>query len=81
MPLRVRPISVGIAVTFFFGISVVGCLTGLAPFTCCKRALLGAAMAYIAGSLTVKAINAVLVNAIIENQMNQKQEKNGAGRD
>lgn len=81
MPLRVRPIAVGIAVMFFFGISAVGCFSGLSPFICCKRALLAAVVAYLAGGLMVRAINAVLVSAIIENQMNQKREKNDAGGD
>ncbi|MHC4616181.1 MAG: hypothetical protein ACYTEQ_00350 [Planctomycetota bacterium] len=75
MPLNIRPIAVAIAVIFFFGISLVGWISGLSPFTCCKRALTGAILAYVAGTLAVRAINAVLISAMITNQMNQKKEE------
>jgi hypothetical protein len=80
MPLHVRPIAVGIAVIFFFGISMIGWLSGLPPYTCCKRALAGAVLAYVAGMVTVRVINAVLINAMIANQMNRKRAKEGGGR-
>jgi len=38
-------------------------------------------IAYIAGAWAVKAINAILISAMITNQMNQKKEKNIGGRD
>jgi len=81
MPLQVRPIAVYTAVIFFFGISVICWLSGLSPFTCCKRAMTGAALGYMATALAVKAINAVLVSAIISDQINQKGESGSAGRD
>jgi len=34
---------------------------------------MGAVLAYIAGSWAVRAINAVLVNAMIANQVNQQE--------
>jgi hypothetical protein len=81
MPLHVRPIAVGIAVIFFFGISLVGWISGLSPYTCCKRALAGAVLAYLAGTIAVRAINAVLMHAMITNQMNQKRAKGSGGKD
>jgi hypothetical protein len=81
MPLYVRPIAVGIGVIFFFGVSFVGWISGLAPFTCCKRALAAAAVGYVVASVAVRAINAILMNAIIANQVNQQKEQDGAGRD
>ena len=81
MPLHVRPIAISIAVTCFFGLGLVGCVSGLSPFTCCKRALAGALFAYIAAALAVKAINAILMNAMITNQMNKQKEKGSADRD
>jgi hypothetical protein len=94
MPLHVRSIAVSISVICFFGLSLIGWLSGLTPFVCCKRALIGAVLAYIAGAWAVRAINAVLMNAMISNQMNQQdgldfatgldighEEKAGAGRD
>ena len=76
MPLHVRSIAVSIAVICFFGVSLIGWVSGLSPFVCCKRALIGAVIAYIAGAWAVKAINAILINAMITNQMNQQKEKN-----
>jgi hypothetical protein len=73
MPLHVRSIAVSIAVMFFFGLSLISWSSGLSPFTCCKRALLGAVLAYIAGTWVVKAINAILINAMITNQVNRQK--------
>jgi hypothetical protein len=65
----------------FFGLSLIGWISGLAPFTCCKRALVGAAVAYIAGVWAVKAINAVLMNAMITIQMKRQEEQENADED
>lgn len=81
MPLNTRSIAVSIAVTGFFAIAIIGWSSGLSPFTCCKRALLGAAAVYIAGVCAVKVINAILMSAIINHQIRRQQEENNAGRD
>lgn len=81
MPLHVRSIAVSIAVIFFFGISFIGWVSGLSPFTCCKRALAGAVLAYIAGALTVKAINAILISAMVTKQTNKGKERTGGNQD
>ena len=78
MPLHVRSIAVSIAVICFFVLSIIGGVCGLSPFVCCKRALIGAVLAYIAGGWAVKAINAILVDAIIANQVDQ-QDGSGLG--
>ena len=75
MPLHVRSISVSVAIICFFGIAVVGWISGLSPFTCCKRALIVASFVYIIAALAVKAINAILINAMINSQMNPQKEK------
>ncbi len=80
MPLHVRSIAVSIAVICFFGLSLVGWISGLSPFTCCKRALLGAALAYIAGTWAVKAINAILISAMIANRMDRQEGKDSGGK-
>jgi len=78
MPLNIRPIAVSFAVICFFGISIAACLSGLNPFTCCKRAITGAILAYIASALAVAAINAILVSAMVENEMkNEKGQSSG----
>lgn len=78
MPLNARSIGVSIAVICFFGLSFVSWLSGLSPFTCCRRAVAGAAIAYIAVSIAVRAINNVLTNAMIASKINQQKDK---GRD
>jgi len=72
MPLHVRSIAVSISVICFFILSIVGWIYGLSPFVCCKRALIGAVLSYIAGSWAVKAINAILISAMISNQVNRQ---------
>jgi len=81
MPLRVRSIAVSSAVICFFGLSFIGWFSGLSPFTCCRRALLGAIVAYVAASLAVRAINAILTNAMITSQMNKQKDKAGDSKD
>ncbi|UCE48641.1 MAG: hypothetical protein JSW47_00545 [Phycisphaerales bacterium] len=68
MPLHVRSIAVSIAVICFFVMSLIGWASGLTPFVCCKRALIGAVLAYMAGCWAVRAINSILVNAILASQ-------------
>ena len=79
MPLHVKSIAVSIAVTCFFAVAVIGLVSGLSPFTCCKRALVGAAAAYIAGAWAVKAINAILINAMISSRIKKQKEEDNAG--
>jgi hypothetical protein len=80
MPLHVRSIAVSVAVVFFFGLSLIGWISGLSPFTCCKRALLGAALAYVAGTWAVKAINAILISAMITSRIEQQEGQDSGGK-
>ena len=75
MPLHVRSIAINMAVVSFFTIAAIGGFCGLAAFTCCKRALIGAALAYITTACMVKIVNAILINAMVDNQMNQQKEQ------
>jgi hypothetical protein len=80
MPLHVKSISISAAVICFFVIAIVGWFSDVSPFTCCKRAIGAAVVAYIATSLAVKAVNAVLIDAMVDNQMKQqKGNANGSG--
>ena len=81
MPLNVRSIALSTAVMCFFAVSLVGGLSGLSPFTCCKRALTVAFVVYIMTILAVKAVNAILINAMINSQMNQQREITGDSAD
>ncbi len=81
MPLHVRSISVSVAVICFFGIAVIGWISDLSPFTCCKRALTAAFIVYVVASLAVKAVNTILINAIVKSQMNQQKEKDSDSGD
>ncbi|MFA5239039.1 MAG: hypothetical protein WC476_04935 [Phycisphaerae bacterium] len=73
MPLHVRSISVSAAVVFFFAVSLIGWVGGLPPFICCKRALTAAFVVYVVAALAVKVINAILINAMVNSQMNQQK--------
>ena len=81
MPLNVRSISVNVAVLCFFGIAVVGWMSSLSPFTCCKRALIAAAVAYVATTLAVKAINSILISAMTKSQMDRQEETSSVNGD
>ena len=65
MLLQTRPVAVSAAVLGFFAIGIVGSLGGVSPGTCCKRAVLGAAIAYLVTAAAVRAINAILTQAMI----------------
>lgn len=81
MPLHVRSIAVSIAVVCFFVMSLIGWGSGLAPFVCCKRALTGAVLVYIGAGWAVKAVNNILVGAMIANRTDQSDGSDNAGED
>jgi len=81
MPLHIRSVAVSIAVTCFFGVSLIGLISGLSPFTCCKRALAGAVLAYIAGAWAAKAVNAIFISAMVTNQMKEQEVKDSGDKD
>ena len=81
MPLNVRSIAVNITVIFFFILSLIGWISGLSPFLCCKRALIGAMLTYIVSTWAVKAVNAILLSAMVTEQMNQQEEIEGDNKD
>lgn len=81
MPLHVRSISIKVAVICFFGIAVVGWVSSLSPFTCCKRAVIAAIVAYAATVLAVKAINSILISAMTKSQMDRYEGKNSVSGD
>ena len=75
MPLNARSIAIRIAVMCFFAVSVISAANGATPFACSKRALAGAFVAYIAGVLAVRAVNAIVLSAIITQQVNKQKEQ------
>ena len=80
MPLHVRSISMSLAVACLFIISFVGWFSGLEPLVCCKRALIGAVGAYIVMTFMVRAINHILISALVKSRMEkQEREMNGNG--
>lgn len=80
MPLEIRSMAIRIAVLSFFAIGVVGSLVGLSPYTCCRRAVLGAVVAYIGTSAAIRVVNVILTQAMIASQINRK-EYSGDRRD
>ena len=75
MPLNVKSISTNAAVMSFFAIAIIGWIGKLSSVTCCKRAIIAAIIAYVVVSIAVKAINAILINAMVNKQLTLEQEK------
>ena len=75
MPLNGKPIAISVAVLAFFGIAIVGISSGLSSLTCCKRALIAAVVGYFVVTIAVKAINSVVINAMINNQVKEQEEQ------
>jgi len=71
--LHVRSVAVSAAVISFFAFSIIGSFSGLSPSVCSTRALLGAAAAYLAAAAAVRIINAILIQAMIDDEMNKER--------
>jgi hypothetical protein len=61
-------------------VSLVGSLGGLAPFTCCKRALIGAVVAYLAGAAAARLVNAILTQAMVMSHIHEDKEQAGGSK-
>ncbi len=77
MPFHVKSISASLAVLFFFMIAAIGWLAGRTPFTCCKRAVLGAAVVYVISSIVMRIVNRILIDAMLKAQMKQQNGDTG----
>jgi len=80
MLLHTRPIAISVAVVCFFGLSFVCWYYGHPPATCCRRAFIGAVLAYIVTALVVKAISAILTSALISDYLDRLKGKDRAAR-
>lgn len=79
MLLHVRSTAITLTVIAFFTLSIIGWLSELSPYTCCKRALFGALCVYFVTKLAVKVINAILVNAMVTSKENKEKANNSDG--
>jgi len=78
MPLQPRTISIRIAVLCLFAVSFIGWFAGLAPMTCCKKALIGAFAAYLITGIIVNILNQILISAFVQSKVEaRKKEMNG----
>ena len=75
MPLDARSIAVSLAVIGFFSVGAVTWSAGASPFTCCQRGLIAALCLYAASVLLVKAVNAIVISAMVDTQMHQQKER------
>ena len=73
MLLHTRSIAFTAAVIGLFAISAVGAIKGLSLDICTERALLGALMTYVAASFVVRAIDAILTQAMIASQTDKDE--------
>lgn len=67
------------AVVVFFAMSIVGAVVGLTPYTCAKRALLGAILTYWAASAATWAVDSIVTRAMIASQVGK--DKTGDDED
>jgi hypothetical protein len=80
MLVHIRSLAVSAAVLCFFAIGIVGSLSGLSPYPCCKRAVLGAVGAYLAAGAAGRIVWAVLTQAMIAGQINKDKDNAGDGQ-
>jgi hypothetical protein len=78
MPINARKAAINIAVICFFILSIVTLLSGLSPYICCKRAILGAVLVYVASNIAVRLINMILIDAMVTKQMEQLSNSENA---
>jgi hypothetical protein len=81
MPLHIKSVAVSIAVACFFAVSLIGSISGISPFTCCKRAFTGAVLAYITAAWAARGVNAIVLSAMVTDQMNEQEEKDSDDSD
>jgi uncharacterized membrane protein YcfT len=75
--LHVRSIAVSSAVVCVFAVGIIASISGLSPWSCCERAILAAAVVYFAAGAAVRAINTILIQAIVDRQVNKEQTGEG----
>lgn len=75
MLLDTRTIAVKTAVFIFFITSIVCITNEIEPFSCCKKALIASAAAYIASVIFIKIVNAIIISAAVEKYMKQEKVK------
>jgi hypothetical protein len=80
MLLNVRSISMTLAVMSFFCLSSICGLSGLSAFICCKRAIAGSLLVYIACCIAVKLINMILIDAMITDKLNQESKQSASNK-
>ena len=74
MLLNVKTTSISIAVTCFFIISFIGWFVQLEPLICCKRAIIGAVIAYVLTKYITNAINNIVIGALVKFRMKQQDQ-------
>jgi hypothetical protein len=79
MLIHSRPIAISAGVITFFALGLVSASTGLSPLTCCKRALIAAALVYIAASIAVSVLDAILTKAVIDSHAGKRKENQSVG--
>ncbi len=75
MLLDNKTIAVKTAVFIFFITSIICIISEMEPFSCCKKALIASAAAYIASVIFTKIVNAIIISAAVEKYMKQEKAK------
>ncbi len=75
--LHVRSMAVSSAVVCMFAIAIVGSISGLSPWACCERAIMAAVIIYFAAGAAARAINAIVIQAIVDSEMDKERTREG----
>ena len=70
-----RRMSLTIAVAGFFVLAIVGWASGVDPFTCGVRALIGAAILYVLATLAGRIVLRIMVDTVVKGTSRQRPEQ------
>lgn len=71
-----RRISLSIAVAAFFIMAIVGWLSGVEPFTCGLRALVGAVVLYVLAKMGGRIVLRMMADAIMSGSSRDRGSRN-----
>lgn len=76
-----KSLAMKIAVLTFLAVSLICQIKQIDAIICLERALLGSIAAYIICTLIIKTVNALLLNAVINKQMQEQLNKENDNKD
>ena len=78
MFIKAKSIAFKAAIVTFLVLSIVCQLRNIDAIICLKRAMLGSIAAYIICKIMVKALNSLLLNAVINKRLSEEMKNRNA---